>query len=125
MLVRLAAVLAPRYSFRWRGWTNSGPDWSNGPFRWTAPEEARADLDAALSSEQWTAAPVRLVLPLLTEALRLRLVNARHRLHWLVKTWGIFLVLLPFLVLADLPDMLRRVGRWARGAGRGRRSSHP
>jgi hypothetical protein len=79
ILVRLAERLAPTSRHIWRGLTSSGGDYSVREFRWQAPEEARADLEAALREKERIVAPVRLVLPLVVSAARLRGANGWNR----------------------------------------------
>ncbi len=111
-LVRIARRLAPRCIRRWRGMTSSGPDYQVTPFEWTAPDEALADLGQGLKLQEAVPEPVRLVLPLLAEAVRLRAVNARHVLtRWLmISPFLVVMVLVgvPFEVFDSTTD---RVGR--------------
>jgi hypothetical protein len=92
MVVRIARWLAPRRICRWGGWTGSGPDYQDSGYRWPGADEAMADLDEGLCSHQAVVHPLRLVLPLLAEAVHLRSVNAGH----VVRRWT---ALSPFLVI--------------------------
>ncbi len=56
-------------------WEDSG--FGTVPVDWTGAREARADLEASLGAGERVEQPVRLVLPLLAEALRLRLDVAK------------------------------------------------
>lgn len=111
-LVGTGRLLAPTYIRRWRGMTSSGPDYHVNPHEWTAPDEALADLERGLKLQEAVPEPVRLVLPLLAEAVRLRAINARHVLtRWLMISPFLAVMVLVGVPLEVFDTTTDRVGR--------------
>jgi hypothetical protein len=110
IVVRLAEVLAPKTRHRWIGvWEDSG--FVTGPVNWAGAHEARADLETSLCAGQRVAEPVKLVLPLLAEAIKLRFEVERERVVASVKGNG-FLIFL--LILLSAGAAIKWVGEFPR-----------
>lgn len=120
LLVRLTELMAPKVRKHWRGMTPSGPDYQQSPSRWSAPEEARADLEANLDAEERVAAPVRLVLPLFAEALRMRASNGWNRFQRVTVVFALIAALLLLALPLAIFDLARASTGPLRRRSRGR-----
>jgi hypothetical protein len=80
LLVRIASLIAPRRTYRFFGLGRTlEPVYQNRVFSWSAPDEARADLEEAYRENVRVPRPVQLVAPLISEAILLRCANIAHR----------------------------------------------
>jgi hypothetical protein len=122
LVVKLAGTIAPARRFLFLGIRRDalGFDYSVVSAEWTSANEATADLEFACRERLRAVQPLKLVLPLLLEAVSLRCVNGKERSAALscafVFVLGL-LALMPVAIamgLAELLPELRR-GSGARG----------
>lgn len=110
ILVRLAEALAPKTRHVWIGmWEDSG--FGTIPVNWPGAQEARADLETDLGTGQRVAKPVKLVLPLLAEAIKLRLEVEWGRVVAWTKGNAFLIFLFAFLSIAALVKWLGAISR--------------
>jgi hypothetical protein len=81
LLVYIAGLISPESIYRFHGLGRTiEPTYETRAFIWSAPDEARADLQEAYRENVRVPQPVHLVAPLIIEAILLRCTNITHRL---------------------------------------------